>query len=185
MVSSRYWRAALRAKIAEHFELLLTTVGVLVAITLTFSQLDRGTQGLAFTFLVWLQGFLSGRCAVTPDSRGCGWCASLRVMLQDRVNNQVTVLLGVAELRGHEADSVEEEDVETAMTAAREVARELESLLARVAPGMGSPATRASCRRRFADSGSLRHPARFAGETARGRSDHAPAARPPGTALSR
>jgi hypothetical protein len=128
VTSSRYWRAALRAKIAEHFELLLTTVGVVVAVTLTFSQLDRGTQGLAFTFLVWLQGFLLW--AVRRHSRfsRTHLVRKLRVMLQDRVNNQVTVLLGVAELRGHEADAVKDEDVETAMTAAREVARELEGL---------------------------------------------------------
>jgi hypothetical protein len=128
VVSSRYWRTALRARIAEHFELLLTTVGVLVAVTLTFSQLDRGTQGLAFTFLVWLQGFLLW--AVRRHSRFARTrlVRKLRVMLQDRVNNQVTVLLGVAELRGHEADAAKDEDVETAMTAAREVARELEGL---------------------------------------------------------
>ena len=50
-------------------------------------------------------------------------------MLQDRVNNQLTVLVGVAELRGagsHSAQS--EDDVETAMTAARAVSQELESL---------------------------------------------------------
>jgi hypothetical protein len=50
-------------------------------------------------------------------------------MLQDRVNNQLTVLVGVAELRGvgGRASDVEE-DVETAMTAARAVSQELESL---------------------------------------------------------
>jgi hypothetical protein len=128
VVFSRFWRTALRAKVAEHFELLLTTAGVLLAVMLTFSQLDRGTQGLAFTFLVWLQGFLIW--AVRRHSRlaQARLVRKLRVMLQDRVNNQVTVLLGVAELRGHEADSVNDEDVETAMTAAREVARELEGL---------------------------------------------------------
>jgi hypothetical protein len=117
VVSSRFWRAALRAKVAEHFELLLTTVGVLIAVALTFSQLDRGTQGLAFTFLVWLQGFLLW--AVRRHSRFSRMrlVRKLRVMLQDRVNNQVTVLLGVAELRGHEEESVTDEDVETAMTA--------------------------------------------------------------------
>src|SRR5215207_7944752 len=116
MVSSRYWRAALRARIAEHFELLLTTVGVVVAVTLTFSQLDRGTQGLAFTFLVWLQGFLLW--AVRRHSRfsRLRLVRKLRVMLQDRVNNQLTVLLGVAELRTHESEASTEEDVETAMT---------------------------------------------------------------------
>ena len=92
MVFVQVLRDALRAKIAEHFELLLTTVGVMVAITLTFSQLDRGTQGLAFTFLVWLQGFLLW--AVRRHSRfsRARLIRKLRVMLQDRVNNQVTVL---------------------------------------------------------------------------------------------
>jgi hypothetical protein len=48
-------------------------------------------------------------------------------MLQDRVNNQLTVLIGVAELRGHE-NIPHDEDVETALTAARAVSSELESL---------------------------------------------------------
>ena len=128
MVSSWLLRQAVRARLAEHFELVLTTAGVLVALALTFSQLDRGTQGLAFIFLVWLQGFLIW--AVRRHSllaRG-RLVRKLRVMLQDRVNNQLTVLLGVAELRAHESESEAEEDVDTAMAAAREVARELDSL---------------------------------------------------------
>jgi hypothetical protein len=48
-------------------------------------------------------------------------------MLQDRVNNQLTVLLGVAEL-SHPASAAAEENVDAAMAAAREVARELDSL---------------------------------------------------------
>jgi hypothetical protein len=128
VVSSRLVRQAIRARLAEHFELLLTSAGVLLALTLTFSQLDRGTQGLAFTFLVWLQGFLIW--AVRRHSRLARGrlVRKLRVMLQDRVNNQLTVLLGVAELRQHESESYAEEDVETAMAAAREVARELDGL---------------------------------------------------------
>jgi hypothetical protein len=128
VVSSRLVRQAIRVRLAEHFELLLTSAGVLLALTLTFSQLDRGTQGLAFTFLVWLQGFLIW--AVRRHSRLARGrlVHKLRVMLQDRVNNQLTVLLGVAELRQHESESYAEEDVETAMAAAREVARELDGL---------------------------------------------------------
>ena len=112
---------------------------MLLAITLTFAQLDRGTQGLAFTFLVWLQGFLIW--AVRRHSRaraGSGSIRKLRVMLQDRVNNQLTVLLGVAELRGHEADSDKDEDVETAMTAARAVSQRAREPVARVAPAWES-----------------------------------------------
>jgi hypothetical protein len=117
-----------RVKIAEHFELILTAAGVVLAVMLTFSQLDRGTQGLAFTFLVWLQGFLIW--AVRRHSRlaRIRLIRKLRVMLQDRVNNQLTVLVGVAELRGTRGGAPIPEDVETAMTAARAVSHELESL---------------------------------------------------------
>ena len=129
MVSLRSPRRALRAQIAEHFELILTTAGVLLALMLTFAQIDRGTQGLAMTFLVWLQGFLIW--AVRRHSRlnRLRLIRQLRVMLQDRVNNQLTVLVGVAELRGGGTPSADsDDDVETAMTAARAVSQELESL---------------------------------------------------------
>jgi hypothetical protein len=127
VVPSRKLRDALRAQISEHFELLLTAAGVMLAVTLTFAQLDRGTQGLALTFLVWLQGFLIW--AVRRHSRlaRTRLIRKLRVMLQDRVNNQLTVLIGVAELGRHE-DIPHDEDVETALTAARAVSHELESL---------------------------------------------------------
>jgi hypothetical protein len=129
VVSFRSPSRSLRAQIAEHFELILTTAGVLLAVMLTFAQLDQGTQGLAMTFLVWLQGFLIW--AVRRHSRlsRLRLIRKLRVMLQDRVNNQLTVLVGVAELRGAGGPTAEsEEDVETAMTAARAVSQELESL---------------------------------------------------------
>jgi hypothetical protein len=128
VVPIRSLRDTARAKIAEHFELILTTAGVMLAVTLTFSQLDRGTQGLAFTFLVWLQGFLIW--AVRRHSRlaRLRLIRKLRVMLQDRVNNQLTVLIGVAELRGTRGRAPIPEDVETALTAARAVSHELESL---------------------------------------------------------
>ena len=127
MVPSRKLRYALRAQISEHFELLLTTAGVLFAVVLTFAQLDRGTQGLALTFLVWLQGFLIW--AVRRHSRlsRARLIRQLRVMLQDRVNNQLTVMVGAAEF--HSRDKVpHDEDVETALSAARVVSRELEGL---------------------------------------------------------
>jgi hypothetical protein len=125
---SRKLSHALRARIAEHFELLLTAAGVFVAISLTFAQLDQGTQGRALTFLVWLQGFLIW--AVRRHSRlaRTRLIRKLRAMLQDRVNNQLTVLVGVAELRGTAGGTPRVDDVETALTAARAVSQELESL---------------------------------------------------------
>jgi hypothetical protein len=126
--STRQFHDALRAKFAEHFELMLTAVGVVLAVMLTFAQLDQGTKGLALTFLVWLQGFLIW--AVRRHSRlaRVRLVRKLRVMLQDRVNNQLTVLVGVAELRGTEGMTPDPEDVETALTAARAVSHELETL---------------------------------------------------------
>jgi hypothetical protein len=124
---SRKLSLALRARFAEHFELVLTTAGVFVAIALTFAQLDQGTQGRALTFLVWFQGFLIW--AVRRHSRlaRARLIRKLRAMLQDRVNNQLTVLVGVAELRGTRGGT-RVDDVETALTAARAVSQELETL---------------------------------------------------------
>ena len=128
MSPSRKQSHAPRARIAEHFELILTGAGVFVAIALTFSQLDQGTQGRALTFLVWLQGFLIW--AVRRHSRLARGrlIRKLRAMLQDRVNNQLTVLVGVAELRDAHGGTPRVDDVETALTAARAVSQELEAL---------------------------------------------------------
>jgi len=49
-------------------------------------------------------------------------------MLQDRVNNQLTVMLGVAEIRHRDLTADGREDLEMATTAARTVAHELETL---------------------------------------------------------
>ena len=119
---------ALRARLSEHFELVLTAAGVFVAVALTFAQLDQGTQGRALTFLVWLQGFLIW--AVRRHSRlaRARLIRKLRAMLQDRVNNQLTVLVGVAELGGNARGAPRMDDVETALTAARAVSQELEAL---------------------------------------------------------
>jgi hypothetical protein len=119
-------RHVLRSRIAEHFELLLTSAGVLVAIILTFAQLDRGTQGMAMTFLVWLQGFLIWAARRHSRLNRARLIRKLRVMLQDRVNNQLTVLL--AEVQGSEGTPQSIEDAAAAMSAARAVSNELESL---------------------------------------------------------
>ena len=48
----------IRVILSEYFELFLTTVGVLIAIGVTFTELPGSEKGLALTFLVWLQGFI-------------------------------------------------------------------------------------------------------------------------------
>lgn len=118
---------ALQGKIAAHFELLLTAAGVLLAVVLTVMHMG-GSWTPVLTFLVWLQGFLIW--AVQRHSRleRARLIRKLRAMLQDRVNNQLTVLVGVAELRGKESGPPGADDVETALTAARSVALELEHM---------------------------------------------------------
>ena len=124
---SRIQNAVLSA-LADHFELLLTTCGVLIAIAVTFAQLSQGMQGLALTYLIWLQGFILWavhRYSLLGRKR---LIRKLRLMLQDKVNNQLTVLVGVAELSGREHAINDVSDLEVALTAAKTVSRELDAL---------------------------------------------------------
>ena len=121
-------RRRVRAVFAEHFELFLTTVGVALAIMVAFAELSRGERGLATVTIVWLQGFL-----IWAVHRHCWFrrrilVAKLRLMLQDRVNNQLTVMLGVAEIRDHASAVEQRADLERAVLAARTVSAELEDL---------------------------------------------------------
>jgi len=117
-----------RARLAEHFELFLTAASVLVAIGLMFVGLPRGEQGVAHVFLLWLQGFLIWSVHRHAWFRRRALVDKMRLMLQDRVNNQLTVMLGTAEINNREMTAAEKQGVETATTAARTVAHELETL---------------------------------------------------------
>jgi hypothetical protein len=122
-VSSR-----LRARLTEHFELFLTAVGVFLTIRLVFSDLPPGQQGLAHAFLIWLQGFLIWSVHRHATLRRQAMVEKMRLMLQDRVNNQLTVMLGMAEIRHRDMTPDERQDMETATMAARTVAHDLETL---------------------------------------------------------
>jgi hypothetical protein len=117
-----------RARLVEHFELFLTAASVFLAIALIFVGLPRGEQGLAHAFLLWLQGFLIWSVHRHAWFRRRALVNKMRLMLQDRVNNQLTVMLGTAEIRNRELTPAEKQDVETATAAARTVAHELETL---------------------------------------------------------
>lgn len=119
---------AVRYGLTNYFELVLTTIGVMVAITLTFSELTGGAQGLALTFLVWLQGFILWAVHRHNCFRRQALVKQLRLMLQDRVNTQLTVLLSAAEARHPVASTVEYEEMNIAIAAARSVSQELEHL---------------------------------------------------------
>lgn len=128
MRRSAFLRRRVRAFFAEHFELFLTTVGVVLAVMIAFAELTRGERGLATATIVWLQGFL-----IWAVHRHCWFrrrvlVDKMRVMLQDRVNNQLTVMLGVAEARHLASTDEHRADLERAVLAARTVSAELEDL---------------------------------------------------------
>jgi len=118
----------LRAILSEYFELFLTTVGVLVAIGVTFTELPGGEKGLALTFLVWLQGFILWAVHRHNWFRRRALLRQMRLMLQDRVNNQLTVMLSVTEVRGRDMSDTDRADLEAAVVAARTVSVEIENL---------------------------------------------------------
>lgn len=117
-----------RAQLLQHFELFLTAMGVIMAVLLTFAELTRGQRGVAFISLVWLQGFILWAVHRHAWFKQQALVHKFRVMLQDRVNNQLTIMLGAAEGRGRALSADEEEDLETALLAARTVSLELENL---------------------------------------------------------
>jgi hypothetical protein len=121
-------RRRLRAILLEYFELSLTTVGVLLAVLVAFAQLSRGEQGLAMVVLIWLQGFLIWAVHRHCWFRRRALVHKMRVMLQDRVNNQLTVMLGVAEMRNDQVSEEQQADLERAVLAARTVSAELDQL---------------------------------------------------------
>ncbi|MGH7498848.1 MAG: hypothetical protein ACREL3_08360, partial [Gemmatimonadales bacterium] len=106
----------------------LATVGIIVAVVATVALIARGVPTLAMVCLVWLQGLIL--LAIRRQSRADRehLVRKLRIMLQDRVNNQLTVLVGLTDIRAHAASPDDRDDAELALTAARAVSREIETL---------------------------------------------------------
>lgn len=119
---------AVRPVLIEHFELCLTAAGVLITIGLIFSNMTRGEQGVTTAFLIWLQGFIIWAVHRHASFGRRALVEKLRLMLQDRVNNQLTVILGATEIRDRELTAAEKRDMDAATVAARKVAYELETL---------------------------------------------------------
>jgi hypothetical protein len=120
--------ARLRARLTEHFELFMTAVGVFLTVRLVFSDLPPGQQGLAHAFLIWLQGFLIWAVHRHAALRRLSMFDKMRLMLQDGVNNHLTVMLGMAEILLRDTTADGREDLEIATAAAKTVAHELETL---------------------------------------------------------
>ncbi|MBA3659281.1 MAG: hypothetical protein H0W67_06760 [Gemmatimonadales bacterium] len=121
-------RPPLTSRLAEHFELLLTVSGVLVAVLLTLIELDAARERLSFIFLLWLQGFILWAVRRHSCLSRRALLDRIRGMLQDRVNNQLTVMLSVADTREGMLGPSERLAVEQALVAARTVSTELSQL---------------------------------------------------------
>ena len=120
---------AVRAQLAEHFELFMTTVGVLMAILIILSELSRGQQGTALIFLVWLQGFILWAVHRHCTLRNRALVDRLRMMVQDRVNNRLTLWLSLTDVQSRIATEAGRDDREAvSVAAARAVALELEKV---------------------------------------------------------
>jgi hypothetical protein len=120
---------AVRAQLAEHFELFMTIVGVLMAIFIILSELSRGQQGTALIFLVWLQGFILWAVHRHCMLRNRALVDRLRMMVQDRVNNRLTLWLSLTDVQSRIATEAGRDDREAvSVAAARAVALELEKV---------------------------------------------------------
>ncbi len=128
MTDSSRFKDIVQAKIADHFETALSTVGVIVAIIVTAVVLLGGDQGVALIFIVWFQGLIFWAVRRHVRLGRQLLIRKLRVMLQDRVNNQLTVLVGLTDVHTAKPPAGEQDDTEIALTAARAVSREIETL---------------------------------------------------------
>lgn len=122
-------RQALRARLAEHFELFMTTAGVVLAMLITLSELTRGEQGTALIFLIWLQGLIVWAVHRHCILRSRGLVNKMRMMVQDRVNNRLTLWLSLTDVQSRIATETGRDEREAvSLAAARAVALELEKL---------------------------------------------------------
>jgi hypothetical protein len=119
---------ALKAWIADHFETGLATVGIVVALIATTGALIRGDVDLVLLFVVWFQALLLWAVRRHIRLGREHLVRNLRLMLQDRVNNQLTVLVGLTDFHIHAPAGEDQDDAEAALTAARAVSREIETL---------------------------------------------------------
>src|SRR6476620_9380544 len=117
-----------RVTLSEYFELFMTTVGVLMAILITVSELTRGEQGMALTFLIWLQGLILWAVHRHCILRSRALVHKMRLMMQDRVNNRLTIWLNLSDVQARVAavDASREEREAVSLAAARAVSLELE-----------------------------------------------------------
>jgi hypothetical protein len=122
-------RFSLRAALAEYFELFLTIAGVLLAMMVILSQLSRGQEETALLFLIWLQGFILWAVHRHGWLRRHALVREMRVILDDLVNDRLTVMLRTAELRTRSIAGTDRES-ETIGAVVESLSLEFESLRA-------------------------------------------------------
>jgi len=118
---------AVRASLAEHFELFLTTFGVLLAILVTLSELSSGEQDMTLIFLIWLQGLILWAVHRHGWFQRRALVQDLDLMPYDLVGDRLALMLSMAELRIHGIIKTEGE-TEESIAAARTVWLEIEKL---------------------------------------------------------
>jgi hypothetical protein len=118
----------LRTSLAEHFELFMTSAGVLIAIMITLSELSRGEQGTALIFLIWLQGLIVWAVHRHCILRNRATVKKMRLMMQDRINNRLTVWLNLTDVQARTSEAGRGEREAVSVAAARAVSLELEKL---------------------------------------------------------
>ena len=124
----RFSRRALEAALAEHFELFLTTAGVLMAMLLTLIELTRGERGTAMVFLIWLLGFIIWAVHRHGWFRRQAITQNLHLALNELVNDRLTLMLQAAELRTRASVSDEEISEPAILAALDNLTSELEAL---------------------------------------------------------
>ena len=126
----RFSRRALEAALAEHFELFLTIAGVLMAMLLTLLELTRGERGTAMVFLIWLQGFIIWAVHRHGWFRRQAINHNLRLILNELVNDRLTLMLKTAELRTRCVSGDERASEAVILAALESLTDELDSLRA-------------------------------------------------------
>ena len=127
MTVSSHSPDGLRARVSDQIEETLVAVAILLTLVTTVVVLALGQASLLL-LVVWVQGGIVW-AVHTYNRRGREHLVrKLRVMLQDRVNNQLTVLVGLTDLHLQSPGGDGHDDAEIALTAARAVSREIETL---------------------------------------------------------
>ena len=121
---------AVKAGLAEYFELFLTIAGVLLAMTLTVSQLSLDEQSMALIFLIWLQGLILWAAHRHGRLRRRALLHKLRHDLNDLVNDRLTTMLSTAELTTRRISAEHERSEEAIVAAIDNLSTEFESLRA-------------------------------------------------------